>query len=174
MDYKIDVEDKVFDVQVEALGGRLYRVSLADRDHRVDVLEVSENLYSMICDGRSYEVDIVEEGDTYEIFIKGKSYLAEILRPEKKLPLPTEKRETTPSLEERVVTTPMSSKVIKVLVAAGETVEVDQVLLIVEAMKMEMPITSPIQGKVQDVLVKEGQILEEGERLVTLRPLQKD
>lgn len=174
MDYKIDVEDTVFDVQVEALGGRLYRVSLADRDHRVDVLEVSENLYSMICDGRSYEVDIVEEGNTYEIFIKGKSYLAEVLRPEKKLPLPTQERETTPSLEERTVTTPMSSKVIKVLIALGETVEIDQVLLIVEAMKMEMPITSPIQGKVQDVLVKEGQILEEGERLVTLRPLQKE
>jgi biotin carboxyl carrier protein len=174
MDYNIDVEDKVFDVQVEALGGRLYRVSLADRDHRVDVLEVSENLYSMICDGRSYEVDIVEEGDTYEIFIKGKSYMAEVLRPEKKLPLPTEERETTPSLEERTVTTPMSSKVIKVLIAPGETVEIDQVLLIVEAMKMEMPNTSPIQGKVQDVLVKEGQILEEGDRLVTLRPLLKD
>jgi biotin carboxyl carrier protein len=174
MNYKIDVEDTVFDVQVEALGGRLYRVSLADRDHRVDVLEVSENLYSMICDGRSYEVDIVEEGNTYEIFIKGKSYMAEVLRPEKKLPLTTQEKETTPSLEERTVTTPMSSKVIKVLIAAGDTVEIDQVLLIVEAMKMEMPITSPIQGKVQDVLVKEGQILEQGEKLVTLRPLQKD
>ena len=174
MDYKIDVEDTVFDVQVEALGGRLYRVSLADRDHRVDVLEVSENLYSMICDGRSYEVDIVEEGNTYEIFIKGKSYMAEVLRPDKKLPLTPQEKETTPSLEERTVTTPMSSKVIKVLIAAGETVEIDQVLLIVEAMKMEMPITSPIQGKVQEVLVKEGQILEQGEKLVTLRPLQKD
>ena len=174
MDYKINLEDTILDVQVEPLGGRLYRVSLADRDHRVDVLEVSENLYSMICDGRSYEVDIMEKGDTYEIFIKGKSYLAEVLRPEKKLPLPTAEGETTPSLEERTVTTPMSSKVIKVLTAAGETVEIDQVLLIVEAMKMEMPITSPIQGKVQDVLVKEGQILEEGDRLVTLRPLLKD
>jgi len=174
MDYKINVEETIFGVQVEPLGGRLYRVSLTDRDYRVDILEVSENLYSMICDGRSYEVDIMEEGDTYEIFIKGKSYLAEVLRPEKRLPLPPKEREATPFLDERAVTTPMSSKVIKVLVAAGETVEIDQVLLIVEAMKMEMPITSPIQGKVQDVLVKEGQILEQGERLVTLRPLQKD
>jgi biotin carboxyl carrier protein len=174
MDFKINVEDTIFDVQVEALGGRLYRVSLTDRDHRVDVLEVSENLYSMICDGRSYEVDIMEDAGTYEIFVKGKSYFAEVLRPEEKLPLSTEERETTPFLEERAVITPMSSKVIKILVAAGETVEIDQVLLIVEAMKMEMPIPSPLRGKVDAVLVKEGEIVEEGARLLTLTPIPGD
>jgi biotin carboxyl carrier protein len=171
MEYKIKIEEAICDVQVEPLGDRLYRVSLIDRDHRVDVLEVSENLYSMICDGQSYEVDIMEEGDTYEIFIKGKNYLAEILRPEKKTPLPPKKRETTPLLEEMAVTTPMNSKVIKILAETGQTVEIDQVLLIVEAMKMEMPITSPFRGKVEKVLVKEGQIVEQGENLVTLTPL---
>jgi biotin carboxyl carrier protein len=69
------------------------------------------------------------------------------------------------------VTTPMNSKVIKILAEAGQTVEIDQVLLIVEAMKMEMPITSPFRGRVEKVLVKEGQIVEEGENLVTLTPL---
>jgi biotin carboxyl carrier protein len=171
MEYKIKMEEAICDVQVEPLGGRLYRVSLIDRDHRVDVLEVSENLYSMICDGQSYEVDIMEEGDTYEIFVKGKSYFAEILRPEKIPPLPPKERETISPLEEMAVTTPMNSKVIKILAEAGQTVEIDQVLLIVEAMKMEMPITSPFRGRVEKVLVKEGQIVEEGENLVTLTPL---
>jgi biotin carboxyl carrier protein len=63
--------------------------------------------------------------------------------------------------------------VVKILVAGGEAVEIDQVLLIVEAMKMEMPISSPFRGKVDAVLVKEGEIVEEGTRLLTLTPIQE-
>jgi biotin carboxyl carrier protein len=47
----------------------------------------------------------------------------------------------------------------------------DQVLVIIEAMKMEMPISSTIRGKVKEVLVKEGQDVEKGTDLVILTPL---
>jgi biotin carboxyl carrier protein len=169
MEYKIKTEDGICSVQVERLGDHLYRVSLMDRTHLVDVLEVSDNLFSMICDGKSYEVDIMDEGDIYEAFIKGRNYRGEILRPDKMALLPG--KEAVPMPEEEVVVSPLTCKVIKILINEGDAVEVDQALVIVEAMKMEMPISSTIRGRVKEILVKEGHDVEKGTDLVILKSL---
>jgi len=168
MEYKIKIENEVYSVQVEPLGGHLYRVSFADRTRLIDVLEVSDNLYSMICDGRSYEVDLVEEGDIYEASIKGRSYSAEILRPGRMALLPEEEKEAVAMPAEEVLTSPLTCKVIKILVKEGEAVEADQVLVIIEAMKMEMPISSAIRGIVKEILVREGQDVDKGADLIIL------
>lgn len=168
MEYKIKAKDTIYPAQVEPLGDHLYRVSFMDRSHLVDVFEVSENLYSMICDGQSYEVDIMEEENIYEVFIKGRSYWGEILRPDKMPLLQDERKEAAHILGEETLKSPLPSKVVKVLVKGGETVEIDQALVIIEAMKMEMPISSPIAGKVKEVLVKEGQDVDKGANLLVL------
>lgn len=170
MEYKIETEDGICSVQVEPFGDRQYRVSFQDRTHLVDVLEVSDHLYSMICDGRSYEVDLMEEGDSYEVSIKGRNYWTEVLRQDKAVSVPGKQEAVAPA-EEEVMVSPLTCKVIKVLVKEGEPVETDQVLVIIEAMKMEMPISSTIRGKVKDVLVKEGQDVDKGTDLVILTPL---
>jgi len=168
MEYKIKIENGIYSVQVEPLGDYLYRVSFMDRAQLVNVLEVSDNLYSMICDGKSYEVDLMEEGDTYEASIKGRSYSAEILRPDRVALLPEEKKEAVAMPEEGVLTSPLTCKVIKVLVKEGEAVEADQVLVIIEAMKIEMPISSTTRGKVKELLVREGQDTDKGTDLLIL------
>jgi acetyl-CoA carboxylase biotin carboxyl carrier protein len=56
----------------------------------------------------------------------------------------------------------------KIPVAVGEQVLADQTLVILESMKMEMPIEAPEAGRVSRVLVIEGQSVEEGEILLTL------
>jgi biotin carboxyl carrier protein len=168
MEYRIKIENEIYSVQVEPLGGHLYRVSFADRARLIDVLEVSDNLYSMICDGRSYEVDLIDEGDIYEASIKGRSYSAEILRPDRMALLPEEEKEAVAMPEEEVLTSPLTCKVIKVLVKEGEAVEADQVLVIIEAMKMEMPISSTTRGKVKEILVREGQDADKGTDLLIL------
>ena len=56
----------------------------------------------------------------------------------------------------------------KILVKAGDTVSQDQTLVILESMKMEMPIESPEAGRVASVAVSEGVSVEEGQLLLTL------
>ena len=56
----------------------------------------------------------------------------------------------------------------KILVKVGDTVAQDQTLVILESMKMEMPIESPEAGRVASVAVSEGASVEEGELLLTL------
>jgi acetyl-CoA carboxylase biotin carboxyl carrier protein len=57
----------------------------------------------------------------------------------------------------------------KIEVKAGDTVEEGQTVVIIESMKMEMPVESPAVGTVESVAVTEGQPVEEGATLLTLR-----
>jgi acetyl-CoA carboxylase biotin carboxyl carrier protein len=56
----------------------------------------------------------------------------------------------------------------KIEVKVGDAVSVEQTLVILESMKMEMPVEAPEAGKVLRIAVSEGQAVEEGDVLVEL------
>lgn len=56
----------------------------------------------------------------------------------------------------------------KIEVKPGESVDEGQTLVIIESMKMEMPVESPIKGKVEQIAVTEGQAVDEGAVLLTI------
>ena len=58
----------------------------------------------------------------------------------------------------------------KIEVKPGDAVAEGQTVVILESMKMEMPVEAPAAGKVSAVLVKEGDAVEEGAPLVELAP----
>lgn len=61
----------------------------------------------------------------------------------------------------------VTGKVWKVLVAEGETVEEGQTLIIVESMKMEIPVDAPAAGRAR-VLVGEGDAVEDGMKVAEI------
>jgi acetyl-CoA carboxylase biotin carboxyl carrier protein len=56
----------------------------------------------------------------------------------------------------------------KIEVAVGDTVEEGDTVVILESMKMEMPVEAEDEGTVTAVLVEEGQAVSEGDPLVEL------
>jgi acetyl-CoA carboxylase biotin carboxyl carrier protein len=56
----------------------------------------------------------------------------------------------------------------KIEVKVGDTVDEGQTVVILESMKMEMPVEAPSAGKVTSIAIKEGQAVEEGATLVVL------
>ena len=56
----------------------------------------------------------------------------------------------------------------KIEVAVGDTVEEGDTVLILESMKMEMPVEAEDEGTVKEILVTEGQSVSEGDPLVVL------
>jgi biotin carboxyl carrier protein len=53
----------------------------------------------------------------------------------------------------------------KVVVSEGQQVGADEALMILESMKMEIPVTSPKAGRVTKIHVKEGETVQEGQLL---------
>ncbi len=56
----------------------------------------------------------------------------------------------------------------KIEVQAGKKVEEGEVLVILESMKMEMPIEAPCAGTVTEIKVKEGEAVDEGRVVVVI------
>lgn len=66
------------------------------------------------------------------------------------------------------VKSPMPGAILKVKVAVGEAVKKGQVLVILEAMKMENEIVSPSDGKIASVNVSKGSSVNAGDLLVSI------
>lgn len=58
------------------------------------------------------------------------------------------------------VIAPMVGKVLKIEKKAGERVEEDDVVVVLEAMKMEIPVVAPVSGTVKEIKVAPGQAVE--------------
>ena len=67
------------------------------------------------------------------------------------------------------VVSPIQGTVVKVLVNKGDRVKANQVLVVVEAMKLENDVVSPYDGEVAEVLVTKGQNVTAKERIIVIR-----
>ena len=56
----------------------------------------------------------------------------------------------------------------KIVTEVGQQVEEDDTLMILESMKMEIPITSPISGTITSITVAEGDVVQEGQTVAVV------
>ena len=66
------------------------------------------------------------------------------------------------------ITAPLDGNVIQLHIRAGDKVEDDEEILVIEAMKMETPIFTPCDGTVREVRVKEGEEVAENDVLAII------
>ncbi|MCK4547955.1 MAG: biotin/lipoyl-binding protein [Candidatus Eisenbacteria sp.] len=71
------------------------------------------------------------------------------------------------------VSSPMPGRVVKMAVQEGQQVEKNQVLVIVEAMKMENPLKSSVAGTVKKIHYAEGDLVDAGKPIVEVEPAEE-
>lgn len=127
-------------------------------------------------EGKTYEVDVevVEDGPAAQLYgstsVHGAT-VAGATAPKgtaSSAPAPPADSADTAGSSDRAVKAPMAGVIVKLMVAPGDVVAVNQVLLTMEAMKMETDVASPLNGKVRAVRVSPGESVKAGQVLIEL------
>jgi methylmalonyl-CoA carboxyltransferase 1.3S subunit len=110
-------------------------------------------------DGETYEVEVEAlEPETATAPLRG--YVTEPAP----VYVPAAPPAPTPTAnDDKVCRSPISGVVVRVAVQPGQTLQVGDILLVLEAMKMETNITAPSPGKVAAIKVTEGENVQAGQ-----------
>ena len=109
--------------------------------------------YQVTVDGRTYGVTVAPGGEIAQV------------QPAAANPAPIA---AAPAGGAVNVPAPLAGNIFKVNVAPGQVIKSGDVIMLLEAMKMETEVRSPDSGTVQSVLVKEGDVVQVGDVLLTL------
>lgn len=149
-------------VAYRALRDGTFEVHVDEREHAVAVYTVDENGVDVEIDRRRTNLAVTADGDVW--FVHGPRGDVTVRE------LPRFPVRGAGDFQGGLVA-PMPGNVLATHVNEGDTVEQGQLLLILEAMKMEHRITAPITGTVTKLLVAEGDQVANGEMLIVLEEL---
>lgn len=121
--------------------------------------------FNITVNGTSYEVEVEEVKEKVAAAPKAAAPAPKVAP---SAPAAPKAPAATAGAGEKSVDAPMPGKIVKVSVSVGQAVKAGDVLVILEAMKMQNEITAASDGTVKAVNVSEGQSVKVGESLVIL------
>ncbi len=147
-----------------------YEFELGEQDLRHDIEEYEQGRFHIILNDKSYNAELVESdaaAKTLTIKVNNNTYTIQaedrfdrLLKQLGFSNLNTQKIDN--------IKAPMPGLVLKIPVGAGEEVDKGDILLILEAMKMENAIKSPGKGTIKHIKVGEGDAVDKGQVLIEL------
>lgn len=163
--YVLEHAGVVREVEVERTGEGLFVVTVDGVSTEVDARLVEESVISMIADGICREVHFTRERGAYTLLIGGEHYVVSARNRRVRAAFALGE---VASVGRQVMTAPMPARVAQVTVRSGDSVKTGDILVVLEAMKMENPLRSPVDGVVDEVSVLEGQVVSAGQKLLVV------
>jgi len=162
MKISAQIGDRVLEVGVDRHDGG-YVVEIDGERMLVDAHKLEGDFYSLLTGGRSYEVSVEPRGDGYLVRHGAAATIVRLADAGRRA---REAMRGSSGAEQ--VVAQMPGKVVRVLVAEGDTVQPGQGLLVLEAMKMENEIASERGGTVERLAVDPGATVEGGALLAVV------
>ncbi len=161
--------DSLFDVEVDPAGKEYpnrYKIKWGGSVFQVEMQSDGKGDGILHLDGTLLPFYVVQKKKSFQFWVKGKTYTFEVVNR-------VTKAETSSDLwdNEGDIRAPMPGRILKIAVDVGDLVTPNQVLLVLESMKMEMSITSPEEGEVVLIPRRVGDLVELGEVLIKLESL---
>ena len=130
---------------------------------RVDIVSLAHGRY-LVKQGMAQQVAFAAIGRDTWVFLDGRAYRVSDTA--------EARRRTSRPDDHDSLTAPMPATVLAIHVVPGQRVERHQVVMVLEAMKMELPIRSPREGLVKAVGCQIGELVQPGTRLLELEDVE--
>lgn len=177
--YEIFVDGKPRTIELTKNGESSFTAKIDGKSRTVQLQAGQTRLekqFSLNIDGKDYQIELPEinREKPFQVKINGATFKAELRNPTAKTVLTTfapvrvtstRKAITREQVVEGAVTAPMTGKIVSVKVKKGDQVKANQVLCVIEAMKMENEMCASRAGVIQEVNVAQGSPVSEGDVL---------
>ncbi|HJN43222.1 MAG: hypothetical protein CL477_06775 [Acidobacteria bacterium] len=135
------------------------RVLVDDLDEAVEVRSLGDGAYRVAIEGHRFNVVVARDADTDWGWVDGRTY---------RWPRGSRDNDSPLDPDDTPIAATTPATVSSVKVAAGQTVARGDTLVVLEAMKMEIPLRAPRDGRVTGVRCAEGDQVDPGVPLVEL------
>lgn len=123
--------------------------------------------YRITVEGKTYEMDVELIGVNGAVAAPVAKAAAPVAAAPKAAPAPVAAKPA--AVGSGSVVAPMPGTILKVLKATGDSVKAGEVVLILEAMKMENEITAPVDGTIESLSLTEGSTVAGGDLLFDVK-----
>jgi biotin carboxyl carrier protein len=123
--------------------------------------------YRITVEGKTYEMDVELIGANGAAVAPVAKAAAPVAAAPKAAPAPVAAKPV--AVGSGAVVAPMPGTILKVLKATGDSVKAGEVVLILEAMKMENEITAPVDGTIESLSLTEGSTVAGGDLLFDVK-----
>jgi len=165
MKYEVEIGGSRRTVEIKSFAdGRLAAI-VDGRELAGEVTQHGSATYLFVSDERRvYEIQLEQKNDgTANVEVGGARLSARVIDPKHR----SRVADQGASGRQQILS-PMPGKVVRLMVAVGDEVELGQGVIVVEAMKMQNELKSPKDGKVSQVTVQEGQTVTASQALITI------
>jgi len=161
MKYTAIIDGAPLEIELSRAERGVIQAEISGEKYVLDVQTVEPGVYWLHWKDRSIEVSVTPNADSYAVSVDGQRIDVEII--DSRAALRKAAQHGHPGTIE--LRAPMPGKVVKVLVSEGAAVEMNQGLLVIEAMKMQNEIKSPKTGTVRKLGVQEAAAVNAGDLL---------
>ncbi len=159
---KYEYGGSIYKVEVEREGEKYY-ITHDDNMYTVTAVEVDKGFLQIDLADREIKCVVSDTDESKYVFLNGE--VLEVVPIE----LTGRKMGKDSDDEEKDLRSPISGKVVKVEVDEEEQIKTGDVLMVIEAMKMEYIIKAPWDGTVEKINYSEGEQIEIGEETMEIR-----
>lgn len=167
---EIHIGNRVADVSLLGKEGNKVRLDIDGQSYEADIVMAENGACSILHDGHSYNAELIrsEGGKNYQVNMLFSSYSVDIIDSQAKY---LRMRKSSEEKQGDKVVSPMPGKVMKIPVNEGDLLSAGDIVVVLEAMKMQSNYKVTSDCRIKEILVQEGDNITGDQTLITLEPI---
>ena len=168
---EIHIGDRVADVTLVSKEGNKVQLTIDGVPYDVDIVMAENGSCSILHEGKSYNAELIrkEGGKSYTVNAHYQSYNIDIIDSQAKY-----LRKGGDEKQQDKIVSPMPGKVVKIPVKAGDRLQTGDIVVVIEAMKMQSNYKVNSECVVKEILVNEGDSVNSNQVIMTLDVIKED
>ena len=170
---EIHIGDRVADVTLVSKEGNKVQLTIDGVPYDVDIVMAENGSCSILHEGKSYNAELIrkEGGKSYTVNAHYQSYNIDIIDSQAKY---LRMRKGADEKQHDKIVSPMPGKVVKIPVKAGDRLQAGDIVVVIEAMKMQSNYKVNSECVVKEIFVNEGDSVNSNQVIMTLDVIKEE